>query len=346
LYYRWSVRPLFACLALCTVGCGATTPSGGAAQEACAGPLTTLVKGRPIWGFNVAVDSTSVYWTQFGGGDGAPELHSVWKVPIAGGEPSLVWEGSSFYLLGMGMAVGGGEVFWSGDVHLGDGGSGGAAFSAPTAGGPARNLGSIGPYGAGGGVGFDGTSVYASDAATITKIPRGGTPKTLWSRSSATKAQESWFVVQGGQVFFVTLDPEGAGATMVVSADGGPATTLAPLGGNGIAVDDSRVYVASGDSVFSLPLRGGTPQRLASGLANPRYLAVDATGIYVANFGTDTGGAWLGGSVSRIPLEGGTPVTLASGQDEIGPIVLDANSVFWARELGDGAVLRVGKCSR
>ena len=53
---------------------------------------------------------------------------------------------------------------------------------------------------------------------------------------------------------------------------------LAP-GSGPLAVDATAVYWASG-SVMSVPLGGGTPVMLASGVLTPHDIAVDATCVY------------------------------------------------------------------
>ena len=56
---------------------------------------------------------------------------------------------------------------------------------------------------------------------------------------------------------------------------------------------------------MKLPLAGGAPVALATGLDDPNGIAVDGTSVYWTN---------LGGTVMKLPLAGGAPVTLAAAQ--------------------------------
>ncbi len=96
-------------------------------------------------------------------------------------------------------------------------------------------------------------------------------------------------------------------------------TTLATSGSiGGIAVDAANVYYTvstqngSGTDglVRSVPIGGGAPVTLASGLAFPVSIAVDATTVYWAN---QTANGGFTGSVQSEPIGGGTITTLASG---------------------------------
>jgi hypothetical protein len=80
-----------------------------------------------------------------------------------------------------------------------------------------------------------------------------------------------------------------------------------------------------------VPLDGGAPVTLASGVVEWVCLAVDATSLYW----TDSSA----GNVTKVPLNGGAPVTLASGQNKPMGVAIDATSVYWTNH-GGGTVMK------
>jgi hypothetical protein len=304
-----------------------------------------IASGSPIWGDNLAIDDASVYWTQYGEyleEGGGPEYHAVWKAPLGGGTPTEVWRTPGVVLLESGMAVANGHVFVPCLTTQNIDGSGSSAiFSVATDGGDASTVATTDSTGLRA-LAVDSTSVYAASGGKVFRVLQtGGPPETLWSGPARDGVTS--LVVSDGQLFLTSSSAD-AGVTVLVPVDRGVATTLAALGGSGVAVDRTNVYVAAGDGVFAIARSGGAPRRLASGLPNPADLAVDATGVYVASAGGNyPGGGRFGGVISRIPLDGGLPVTLASGQTNFGSMVANNTTVFWATL---GTVMRVGKCSR
>jgi hypothetical protein len=130
------------------------------------------------------------------------------------------------------------------------------------------------------------------------------------------------------------------GSALSVPLGGGVAVVLAPQQAGGsryIAIDDTNAYwsgefpvpgrgpgQALSGAVFRVPLSGGATTTLASG-GTPRGIAVNATSVYSADYGTGNGD----GAVMKLPVVGGAPTTLASGQSSTQGIVVDPTSVYW-----------------
>jgi hypothetical protein len=100
------------------------------------------------------------------------------------------------------------------------------------------------------------------------------------------------------------------------------------------ATDATHVYFTSEWSLLKAELDGSNLEVLATepngGL---RTVAVDATDVYVANYG----GA---GDILKVPKTGGTFTSIAMSSTPWG-LALDATHVYWSDE--DGTVMRVDK---
>jgi hypothetical protein len=139
-----------------------------------------------------------------------------------------------------------------------------------------------------------------------------------------------------------------------------------------LALDVGSVYwtnlgLSGPGSVMRAPLGGGQPETLASGLAHPRGIAVDATGVYVAvagggttqgGGGVDAGaadeagveagaGAGLGasGGIVWLPASGGPMQVLATSSFEPDRILVDGTNVYWTEPLiaGSARIMMVPK---
>jgi gliding motility-associated-like protein len=101
-------------------------------------------------------------------------------------------------------------------------------------------------------------------------------------------------------------------------AGGTPITIASGLGAIGIAVDASKnVYVtdANNNKVKKIPAGGGQPIAIASGFLLGS-IAVDSTGNVYYISGGD-------GSLTKIPKNGGAPVKILTGQFELGGMAVD-----------------------
>ncbi len=97
---------------------------------------------------------------------------------------------------------------------------------------------------------------------------------------------------------------------------------------NSIAVVGSVLYyLSAGYDLVRVPLGGGAPVTLATGLYETGSIAADETSVYWLTNGCTELGDGLG-AVMKIPVGGGQPTTLASTDCPAG-IALDAASVYW-----------------
>jgi hypothetical protein len=345
-----------------TIGCGAkTTTATTQADQADAAssianpsepdctPPMTLVKGRAVWGDNLAVDATRVYWTEFAGPPEAP--HSVWAAPKQGGEPALVWRGATG-LFGAGMAIAGQTIFWSGEGGPNLPANG--VFSVRTDGTSFAAMGAFdSTCAAYGGVAVDADNVYA---ATITcgvgigqlvAISRsGGNRRVLWSSDTKTVW---WIAAAAGKVYAAGPD------LLAVPANGDAPTTLVNGPVSGVAVNDTHMFTCRRGTLVAVPLEGGPAAPLGP-CSDRSVIVADKRFVFVTEppKGGTPDGASAGGMVvdlAKIPVAGGAPTTLASGVT-IDTLALDDRALFWSTlgaDAGGGsfdvpAIGRVGTC--
>jgi formylglycine-generating enzyme required for sulfatase activity len=284
----------------CGIACSANPPSTALCTAGRC--LVTLASGQEYPAI-VAVDATTVYWTNNSGG-------TVMKVPTGGGTPTALASGQGYPY---DIAVDATTVYWTNN-------SGGTVMKVPTGGGTPTALAS--GQNAGYGIAVDATSVYwTTSGGTVMKVPMdGGTPTTLASGQNAP----NYIAVDATSVYWTN---QNGNTVMKVPTGGGTPTTLASgqNAPNDIAVDATSVYwtnYGSSGTVMKVPTGGGTPTTLASGQSYPANIAVDTTSVYWTSYGSS-------GTVMKVPTGGGTPITLASGQSGACGIAADATSVYW-----------------
>jgi hypothetical protein len=151
--------------------------------------------------------------------------------------------------------------------------------------------------------------------------------------------------VAGGIVYFTEY--EGGNVWRVPSTGGAPiALATAQDYPWAIVVDDRNAYwlnyanadalgttVTPAGAVMQVPLDGGTPLPLATGLNGPYGIAVDAANVYFTT---------ADGYVMSVPIGGGAPTTLAANQDLPAGIAVDQSHVYWANNTG-ASILRADK---
>src|SRR5262249_41684158 len=120
---------------------------------------------------------------------------------------------------------------------------------------------------------------------------------------------------------------------MKVPLDGGDPTTLADtvIQANGIAIDDTNIYVTKDLSIVELPLDGGTPVTLASAQGASYGVALDSDNVYWA-----VSDALNDGAVMKAPLRG-DPTTTVAVTPEPDQVATDGRDVYWT-EVADRAI--------
>jgi hypothetical protein len=194
-------------------------------------------------------------------------------------------------------------------------------------------------------------SIYWSEATTygwIFSVPLGGgTPFTVSGGDEGPSA----LAIDTTSVYW--LDSAGPcdasagcyGNLFKAPLGGGPMVSLYS-GGSGmitkdIAVDAINVYwtdpgLPGGPSVMSVPVNGGTPTTIASGLLNATNIALDAANVY---WSAPSGVANVPSAVMTVPKAGGTPVTLAVANNPM-DLAVDSTNVYWIDD-GTSSVMTV-----
>jgi hypothetical protein len=296
----------------------------------------------------IAVDGTSVYWTNYGDG-------TVRKVGLTGGTPvTLASVGGE----PSGIVVDATSVYWT-NYSIGGQQGTGAVMKVGLDGGMAVCL-------AGGqsfptGIAVDATRVYWAnggvtgniDGTVMTVGLDGGTADGGTADECPADGGTAVMLASGQNApFGIAVDPEnvywtnlgmnldggtGNGTVMSVPIDGGTPTQRAIMQNRSHDIAVNKTNICWGDvysnQVMTIPLDGGAPRSLATS-NSPYGIALNGTNVY-----------WVSnsdGTVMTVGLDGGTPSTLASGQRSPAGIAVDNNAVYWTNN-GDGTVMRVSK---
>ncbi len=287
----------------------------------------------------MAVDSTYVYWgVNTRGFNGL-----IMAAPVAGGEVVTFASGIEC-LAPQGLASDGTNVYWT---SLG---GGGVLMKAPAAGGAATTLVSgEWPYQ----VAVAGNSVYWGDLGYPADRPPPRVPPASTVEKTAVSGQETttlatvpdfdggiivWTLAADNRnVYWTTgwgwAGDKGPSTLMQVSADGGVPALLASSDagfGASLAVDSTSVYwteriPGAGSTELALmrvPIGGGAPVTVASGLGSWAFAIVGETAYYAAGASADV--------ISAVPVDGGSATVLATVDGEVWNWLLgNGRSLFW-----------------
>ena len=160
-------------------------------------------------------------------------------------------------------------------------------------------------------------------------LPDGGAPVVVTSTADRPKH----LALNDTHVFF--LHPLSAQVWRAPKT-GGPAEWVPGTGwqlgdGTSLAVDGDSVYWAVSESVMRMALGSTNEQVLISGLIGALVIAIDATYLYV--------GEWGAGRILRVVKTGGPVESLASGNWHPAAIAVDGDGVYWSTS--DGTAMSV-----
>ncbi len=254
--------------------------------------MVTFASGRECAApEGLASDGTNVYWTSLGGSG------ALMKAPAAGGAATTLVSGET----PIPVAVAGNSVYW--------GNLGFPADRPPTGVPPASTV--------------EKTAVSGQETTTLATVLDGGWVWTL----AADSTNAYWIAGRGA------AGDKTPSTLMQVSADGGVPVLLASSdGGFGaiLAVDSTSVYwteriPGAGSTELALmrvPIGGGAPVTVASGLGSWAFAIVGETAYYAAGASADV--------ISAVPVDGGSATVLATVDGEVWNWLLgNGRSLFW-----------------
>lgn len=296
-------------------GDGGTTPVGQAPDGGACGPGVPCILANT--GVNdIAIDDANIYVT---------DCSNVKRISKTGGVLTPLATG----LTGCGAR---GMFVDNTDVYVLDGTSGvsrvpktGGAFTKVLPSPSTVSLFTI-----------DGANVYWSDSSAhvLKATPKaGGTTTTL---TTTTDFRGTRMVVEDGFVYWLDNDNVNRVATNVASPTAPSTIALGRTPSDFVAVGDAVYFTVEGGSsepggVWKVPLSGGAPTEMASGLSGVIAVAADTANVYFATYR----------SIGKVPKGGGPAATIVTVETPIeGRIMVDEKSVYWGTS---SQLMRVNK---
>ncbi len=272
----------------------------------------------PLPLFSIAVDSTSVYWTDCSG--------MIKKIGINGGQVTTLATGTASH----GIQMDPSNVYWADGSSINRAGiNGGTVTTLATGTAPHH-------------VRVDSSNIYWIDDNNIKKTGiDGGAATTL-----ATGAASGAMMIDATSVYWTN------GSLNKVGKNGGSIIPLASGAIGEIVIDASSVYFNKCNELYliglyKVGLNGGTVTPLPSPFSNQCSGGINTTGNADGSMmATDSISLFLAGgtTLSKVGLNSGTITTLAAsnnGNDAIYAITLDPTNIYWVT--GAGAVKKLAR---
>jgi hypothetical protein len=300
---------------------------GAAASTICHVTAPTLLYSGGEEITAVAVDDTSVYWTDF--------VNRTVQAADGAGGLRLVGTGNGPH----GITAASGDVYWT-DFSSGE--------IAHVVGQGAADVVAHNQLGASD-VAVIGADVYWTtyDGDTVARLHGSTTPEILVQGGAAYTSitTDGQLVFWAGQVDITSgdihsYDPATETITSLVEGLAGAPWSVATDGTNVYYI----VFSADQTTIASIPIGGGPPVALATvsidGAACPGggcqgHVATDGRFVYFTSDVSD-------GVVSKVPVTGGTPVVIADHQPQPYGIAVDTTCVYWGN-FANGTVMMAPK---